>query len=140
MRMWIQIALALAVGVLAGYFMMRKPRYVVATSGGAGRDSVTMYEQRINELQARLDTTRAVLERRGGFDRLTVRLRTNQVEDELAQLRASVQIWRDAHDQYGVGQSYRECLLLYGSARSSCQALSYDTLPPQPDTTGSTPK
>ena len=133
MRVWIQILLILAVGAVASTFMLSRPRYVVATAGGPGRDSMRVYQQRINELQAQLDTTRAALARRGALQRLTVRLRTNQIEQELARLRASFQVWRDAHDQYGVGQAYRECLLLYGGARSSCQALSYDTLPLRSD-------
>ena len=138
MRVWVQIVLILVVAGLAAIFMLRRPRYVVASSGVVGRDSMRVYEQRINELQARLDTTRAVLVRRGGLDRLTVRLRTSQLEEELARLRAAFEVWRNAHDQYGMGQSYRECVLLYGSARSSCQALAYDTLSPQPDTIAST--
>jgi hypothetical protein len=138
MRVWVQVVLILIVAGMAAIFMSRRPRYVVAASVVVGRDSMRVYTERINELQARLDTTRAVLVRRGGLDRLTVRLRTNQLEEELAQLRAAFQVWRDAHDQYGMGQSYRQCLLLYGSARASCQALAYDTLPPQSDTIAST--
>jgi hypothetical protein len=133
MRVWLQIVLIVVVAALAAIFMVQRPRYVVAASAAVGRDSMRVYTERINELQARLDTTRAVLVRHGGLGRLTVRLRTNQLEEELAQLRAAFQIWRDAHDQYGMGQSYRQCLLLYGSARASCQALAYDTLPPQSD-------
>jgi hypothetical protein len=115
--------------------MLRRPRYVVTLSGSAGRDSIKVYEQRINALQARLDTTRAVLVRRGVLGRLTVRLRTSQMEEELARLRTTIRAWKAAHDQYGVGQAYRECQFLYGSAQASCQALSYDTLPQQTDTT-----
>jgi hypothetical protein len=137
MRVWVQVVLIVIVAGLAAVFMLRRPRYVVATAD-IGRDSMRVYEKRINELQARLDTTRAALVRRGGLARLTVRLRTNQLEEELARLRAAFQVWRDAHGQYGMGQSYRECLLLYGSARASCQALAYDTLPPKPDTVAST--
>jgi hypothetical protein len=137
MRVWVQIVLILIVAALAAIFMLRRPSYVVAASAVVERDSVRVYAERINQLQARLDTTRAVLVRRGGLDRLTVRMRTNQLEEELAQLRAAFQIWRDAHDQYGTGQSYRQCLLLYGGARSACQALAYDTLPPQSDTVAS---
>lgn len=131
---WAYIALLLVGAVIGVFFLMKKPRYMVTSTGGTSRDSIAAYEQRIRELGARLDSMRVVLARRGVLGRPAVRLRIAQTEQQLSELNAALRIWRAAHDQYGVGQAYRECALLYGSAQSACQALSYDTLPPEPDT------
>jgi len=127
------IALMVVGAAILASFVWRKPRYVVSASGATSADSIAAYEQRIGELRVRVDSLKAVLARRGVLEGVGVRLRISQVEQHLNQLRESVRIWRSAHDQYGVGQAYRECLLLYGNAQSACQALSYDTLPPDSD-------
>lgn len=132
---WAIIALIIVGAAIGVAFIVWKPRDVITLSGSASRDSVALYEQRVKVLQARLDSTEAVLAWRGEPAGVAVRLRIEQMKEEIKALTAGLRIWRDAHDQYGVGQAYRECLLLYGSAQASCQALSYDTLPPQPDTT-----
>jgi hypothetical protein len=132
---WAYIILLVAGAAVGVFFLLQKPRYVVTASGGTSRDSIAAYEQRIRELRTRLDSMRVVLVRRGVLGRPAVRLRISQIEQQLSELNAAVRIWKDAHDQYGVGQSYRECVLLYGSVQSACQSLSYDTLPPESDTT-----
>ncbi len=124
------IVLMVAGAAILASFVWRKPRYVVSASGATSADSIAAYEQRVGELAARVDSMKAVLARRGPLSGVAVRLRISQVEQHLNQLNEALRIWHDAHDQYGVGQAYRECLLLYGSAQSACQALSYDTLPP----------
>jgi hypothetical protein len=135
---WAYIALLLVGAVIGVFLVMKKPRYNVTATGGTSRDTIAAYEQRIRELGARLDSLRVVLARRGVLGRPAVRLRIAQTEQQLSELNAALRIWRAAHDQYGVGQAYRECVLLYGSAQSACQSLSYDTLPPEPDTTQQT--
>ena len=128
------IILLIVGGIIGVLLVTQKPRYVVTLTGAASPDSLRVYEQRVNGLQVELDSLKAVLGRRGAPGRLAVRLRVAQVEQELSALRAAEQIWSAGHDQYGVGQAYRECVLLYGSVQSACQALSYDTLPAQADT------
>jgi hypothetical protein len=130
---WIYIALIVIGAAIGVSFLLRKPRYVVSASGATSADSIAAYEQRIGELTARVDSLKAVLARRGVLGGVGVRLRISQVEQHLDRLNEAVRIWRSTHDQYGVGQAYRECLLLYGNAQSACQALSYDTLPPDAD-------
>jgi hypothetical protein len=131
---WAYIALLLVGAVIGVFLLMKKPRYIVTATGGTSLDSIAAYEQRIRELGARLDSMRVVLARRRVLARPAVRLRIAQTEQQLSELKAALRIWRAAHDQYGVGQAYRECVLLYGGVQSACQALSYDTLPPEPDT------
>jgi predicted trehalose synthase len=140
MLTFLYIVLMVAGAAILASFLWRKPRYVVSTSGATSSDSMAAYEQRIGELGARLDSMKAVLARRSVLGGVAVRLRISQVEQHLAKLKEAVRIWRSAHDQYGVGQAYRECLLLYGSAQSACQALSYDTLPPEADTVQAPPR
>ncbi|HTW91140.1 MAG TPA: hypothetical protein VMH22_05470 [bacterium] len=132
---WAIIALIVVGAAIGAALILQKPRDVITLSVNTSRDSVAVYEQRVKVLQARLDSIEAVLAWRGVPAGVAVRLRIGQMEEQLKALTAGLRIWRDAHDQYGVGQAYRECLLLYGSVQASCQALSYDTLPPQPDTT-----
>jgi hypothetical protein len=132
---WAVIALIVVGAFIGVAFIPQKSRDTITLSGSASRDSITLYEKRVEVLQARLDSAEAVLAWRGASAGMAVRLRIGQMEERLKALRAGLRIWRDAHDQYGLGQAYRECLLLYGSAQASCQALSYDTLPPQSDTT-----
>ena len=131
---WLYIAIIVIGAAIGVSFVLRKPRYVVSVSGATNSDSIAAYEQRSGELRAELDSLKSVLGRRGLLGRVTVNRRISQVEQQLNRLNEAVRIWRSAHDQYGVGQAYRECLLLYGSAQSACQALSYDTLPPEADT------
>ena len=89
------------------------------------------YEQRIVELEDRLVATKGALGRAALLERPAVLMRIKNAEDRLQALRGSVREWREAHDTYGVGQAYRECLLLYGGAEDACQAMSFDTLPGQ---------
>jgi hypothetical protein len=137
---WAYIALIVAGAVIGVFFLLRKPRYVVSVTGATSSDSIAAYEQRIGNLRARVDSLKVVLARRGVLGQVGVRLRISQVEQNLNQLNEAVRIWRAAHDQYGVGQAYRECVLLYGSVQSSCQSLSYDTLPPGADTVQAPPR
>jgi hypothetical protein len=127
-------------GVIGALFVLRKPRYVVSTSGATSSDTMAAYEQRIADLGVRLDSLKAAVARHGVLRQVGVRLRISQVEQQLAALNEAVRIWQSAHDQYGVGQAYRQCVLLYGSAQAGCQALSYDTLPPEADTAGILPR
>jgi hypothetical protein len=129
------ILLMVAGAAILASFLWRKPRYVVSASGATNSDSIAAYEQRIGDLEARADSLKAAVARHGALAQVTVRRRIAQVEQQLAALKEAVRIWRAAHDQYGVGQAYRECLLLYGGAQSACQALSYDTLPPEAEET-----
>ncbi len=130
------IVLLILGGATGAYLVTRKPRTILTVTGDTSADSLAAYERRIGELTAQLDSIKAVLGRRGLLGRIAVRRRISQIEQQLNSLSASVRIWRSAHDQYGAGQAYRECVLLYGAVQSACQSLSYDTLPPQPDTFG----
>jgi hypothetical protein len=131
---WAYIAVIVIGAAIGVSFLLRKPRYVVSATGGTSPDSIAAYEQRIGDLRAEIDSLKNVLGRRGVSGRITVRSRISHVEQQLAALREAVRIWRSAHDAYGVGQAYRQCVLLYGSAQSACRALSFDTLPPEADT------
>ncbi|GEM_PF-2634002 len=128
---WAYIALIVIGAAIGVFFILQKPRYIVTISGSASRDSIALYEQHVSALEARLDSTKASLARHGVLSGVAVRLRIAQMEEHVNALKEALRIWHDAHDQYGVGQAYRECLLLYGRAQSTCQALSYDTLPPE---------
>lgn len=131
---WAYIAVIVIGAAIGVSFLLRKPRYVVSATGAVSSDSIAAYEQRIGDLGVRVDSLKAALARYGVLERIPVRRRISQVEQQLAALKESVRIWRLAHDAYGVGQAYRQCILLYGSAQSACRALSYDTLPPEADT------
>ena len=131
---WAYIILLIVGAAIGVFFLLQKPRYVVNVTGETSADSIAAYDQRIRGMEVQLDSMRAVLARRGVLARLAVRLRISQIERQLSGLNAALRIWRAAHDQYGVGQAYRECVLLYGAVQSACQALSYDTLPPESDT------
>ena len=131
---WAYVVLLILGAIIGAFFLLQRPRYVVTLPGAAGYDSIGAYEQRSSDLAAGLDSLKAVLARKGTLDQDSVRLRISEVEQQLSALNAALRIWRDAHDQYGVGQAYRECVLLYGRVHSACQALSYDTLPPKSDT------
>jgi hypothetical protein len=131
---WAYIILLIIGAVIGVFFILNKPRYFVSLTGAASSDSLLAYQQRIDSLQSKLDSTTLALQRHGVIGQIPVRLRVAQIERQLNALRAAVRIWRAGHDQYGVGQAYRECVLLYGQAQSACQSLSFDTLPPQPDT------
>ncbi len=131
---WAYIVLLILGAIIGVYFLMQKPMYVVRLTGAASYDSIGVYERRSSNLAAKLDSLKAVLARKGALEEASVRLRISEVEQQLSALNAALRIWRDAHDQYGVGQAYRECVLLYGRVQSACQSLSYDTLPPKSDT------
>ncbi len=134
------IILLLVGAAILTSFLLRKPRYVVSVSGSTSSDSIAAYEQRIGELGVRIDSLKAAVARHGVLGRPAVRRRIGQAEQQLAAMKEAVRIWRSAHDIYGVGQAYRECVLLYGGAQSACQSLSYDTLPPESDTLHFTPE
>jgi hypothetical protein len=129
---WAIVALILVGAAIGVYFILQKPRNIVSLSPGASSDSIAAYEQRITELEQRLEATKAVLGRVQALDRPAVRFRIAHMEEQLRGLRAAVRNWREARDEYGVGDAYRECLLLYGGAQAACHALSLDTLPLEP--------
>ncbi len=122
----ILLVIGAAIGV---YFVLLKPRHVVTVTGDISTDSIAVYQRRIDSLTARVDSLKAVLARRGALGEVAVRSRISQIDQQISDLNRALRIWRDAHDQYGVGQAYRECLLLYGGVQAACQSLSYDTLP-----------
>jgi len=126
---WIVIAIILVGAAVGVYLVRQKPSYIVTLSPGAGTDSAAVYAQRAAELEERLEATKAVLDRIQALDRPAVRRRIAHMEEQLEGLRAALREWREAHDAFGVGEAYRECLLLYGSAQAACHALSFDTLP-----------
>jgi hypothetical protein len=130
---WAIVALILVGAGIGVYFILQKPREAVTLSPGASADSIAAYEQRITELEQRLNATKAVLGRIQLLDRPAVRLRIAHMEDHLKELHEALSNWREAHDELGVGEAYRECLLLYGGASAACHALSFDTLPLEPD-------
>jgi hypothetical protein len=129
---WAIVALILVGAGIGVYFILQKPREAVTLSPGASADSIAAYEQRITELEQRLNATKAVLGRIQLLDRPAVRLRIAHMEDHLKELHEALSNWREAHDELGVGEAYRECLLLYGGASAACHALSFDTLPLEP--------
>jgi hypothetical protein len=130
---WAIVALILVGAGIGVYFILQKPREIVTMSPGSSADSIAVYEQRITELKQRLEATKTTLGRIQLLDRPAVRLRIAHMENHLKELHEALANWREAHDELGVGEAYRECLLLYGGASAACHALSFDTLPLEPD-------
>jgi len=128
------IILLIIGAAIGSYFILMKPRHITTLTGDASRETVAVYQSRLDSLTVRLDTLKAALARRGAISGLAVRRRISSIDQQISDLRRALRIWNSAHDQYGIGQAYRECLLLYGGAQAACQSLSYDTLAPGADT------
>ena len=124
---WILVVVILVgVGILV-YFASTKPRGLDLTQVGA--DSIAVYEQRTDQLEQKLETLQDMLGRVQVLDRPGVRQRIRYIESQLDELRGAIERWRQARDGQGVGQAYRDCIMLYGRAQAACEVLSYDTLP-----------
>jgi hypothetical protein len=122
------IVLVAAVGLLI--YSGSSKRIYRARFSGINADSIRVFEERAAQLTASVDSLKAALTRAGLVAKLPVARRLEATEARLSELRYTLRRWRDARDEEGRGQAYRDCLLLYGKAQSACQALSFDTLPP----------
>ncbi len=133
MKTWFWIVLAGFVA-LSVYAVMDSVRHA---RGGArrpgltsdvGADSALAYQRRVADLEKRAADLRGRMETIGALDRPEVKARLEAFDAHISQLKQAIARWQVARGGDGPDASYRQCVILYGSARGICDALATDTL------------
>jgi hypothetical protein len=133
MRTWFWIVLAAFV-VLAGYVVWnpgsrsKKQARPPAVTFEVGAESAAAYEQRVAELEARVELLKKRMTAAGTAERREVKARLAEFERQISDLRHAIAQWRLASGGDAPNEAYRQCLFLYGKARGVCEALVPDTL------------
>jgi hypothetical protein len=137
MRIWFWVVLV-AFLLLAGYFVWtsglrsKQQARPPAVTFEVSAESAIAYEQRAEELEARVDVLKKRMVAAGTAERREVKARLAEFERQISDLKRAIAQWRLARGGDAPNEAYRQCLLLYGSARGVCEALAPDTLGAQP--------
>jgi hypothetical protein len=92
-------------------------------------DSIKAYEQRIEELELRIQGIRSRITLAPLTEQLIQERQLSVLERQLRDLKVAVEQWRQARTQKTAADIYRQCILLYGKAAGVCELLLTDTLP-----------
>jgi hypothetical protein len=120
--------------VLAGYLVWDRTQRAGRQPGPApvsfevGAESAAAYEQRVADLEARVEVLKKRMDAAGTNERREVKARLAEFDRQIADLRRAIAQWRVARGGDAPNEAYRQCLLLYGRARGVCDALAPDTL------------
>jgi len=124
--------------VLAGYVVRdlvlrpKTPAQPATVAFEVSAESAAAYEQRMADLQAKVDSLKKGMEAAGTAERRDVKARLAEFELQIRELKRAIAQWQIARDGDAPDEAYRQCIYLYGRARGICDALAADTLRAQP--------
>ncbi len=93
-----------------------------------GADSALAYQRRVADLEKRASDLRQRMEAIGSIGRSDVQARLAAFDSQIAELKQAIDKWQITRGGDAPDAGYRQCILLYGSARGICDALAADTL------------
>lgn len=127
------VVLVLGLGLLV-YLLIRqsesRPETTLAFEVSA--ESITAYQDRADSLGLIADSLEVRFEQAEPLQKPGLLRRLDNLEDEIDALRIAVDKWRTARDDYGEGQAYQKCVLLYGRATGICDDLR-EAVPAEPE-------
>jgi hypothetical protein len=119
------------VGLLAywlhGFIELRKGQ-VEFYNYEVGSEMIARYALQADSLRQRADSLRMRLDRAGLLRRRVVQYHLDLVEDEIAALDRTIEMWRKSRRIRSEVDLYRQTVLLYGEASAAARALAGDTL------------
>ncbi len=133
MKTWFWIVLAAFV-ILAAYVLVDVTRRSRREAGSeavpfeVSAESVAVYEQRVSELRARVDSMKERVRVAGTAERRDVKARIAESERLVSELQRAIEQWRVARGGDAPDAAYRQCILLYGRASGACDVLAADTM------------
>ncbi len=133
MKTWFWIVLAAFV-VLAGYLVWYRTQPAKLQTNQppvafeVGAESAAVYEQRVAELEARVEVMKERMKATGTTERRAVKARLAEFERQISELKHLLARLRVARGGDASNDAYHACLFLYGKARGVCEALVPDTL------------
>src|SRR5512138_3864429 len=112
MKTWFWIVLAAFV-VLAGYLVWERTQHARLQTGKppaafeVGAESAAAYQQRVTELEARMEALKKRLEAAGTAERRAVKARLAEFERQISELKRAIAQWQVARGGDGPNAAYR---------------------------------
>lgn len=126
--------LLIVVAVLAGAVIFNFTRERTKQAGviifEIGADTIKAYEERIAELENKVEQIRKRMETANPLLRLQLQRQLPALEATIRDLKVAVAQWRTEKRGRFSGDVYRQCILLYGKASGVCDLLLSDSLSP----------
>ncbi len=131
MRTILWLGVLIVVGLL-GYllhgFIERRKAQVEYYYYEVSADVIARYSAEADSLEQVANRLRQRLDSAGLLRRAAVRQHLTLVEDEIAALRRTIELWRKSRPGRAGIDLYRQVVLLYGEALAAARALAADTL------------